>query len=79
MKPNQQAIVKDLIEDVGFPGEDISVFDVSARIPDYIMEPFKNHENLEFRKIKFVGNPLYLRDAGDTADPRQAGRREYDC
>ena len=72
------AIIRDLIEDVGFPGADITVFDVSARIPDYIMEPFKNHENEEYRNIKFIGNPLYVRDAGETEDRYTAAREDLD-
>ncbi|MEN8156645.1 MAG: DUF362 domain-containing protein [Bacteroidota bacterium] len=62
------AIVEDLIEEVGVPGECITVYDVSARIPDYIMDPFKNHEKAEYHKVRFVGNPLYVRDAGDSEE-----------
>lgn len=54
------AIVEDLIVEVGVPGEDITVYDVSARMPDYIMAPFKTHINPEFQKIRFVGNPGYI-------------------
>ncbi|MEF9438538.1 MAG: DUF362 domain-containing protein, partial [Candidatus Mariimomonas ferrooxydans] len=54
------AIIEDLIEDVGVSGENITVYDVSARIPDYIMEPFKNHKDTAFQKVKFVGNPGYI-------------------
>ena len=53
-------IVDDLINEVGVPGQDITVYDVSARIPDYIMAPFKNHTNAEFRNVHFVGNPGYI-------------------
>ena len=53
------AIIKDLIEEIQVPGEMITVYDVSARIPDYIMKPFKNHINSEFRDVRFVGNPKY--------------------
>jgi hypothetical protein len=56
------AIIKDLIDEVGVPGDNITVYDASARIPDYIMNPFKNHENPEFNKIRFVGNPGQLKD-----------------
>ena len=64
------SIVEDLIEEVGVPGEHITVYDVSARIPDYIMLPFRNHEDPEYRKIKFVGNPGYI--TGDRYLPAQA-------
>ncbi len=56
------SIVEDLILEVGVPGDHITVYDVSARMPDYIMDPFRNHENSEFRKIRFVGNPGHLTD-----------------
>ncbi len=54
------SIIEDLIEVMGVPGDFITVYDVSARIPDYIMDPFKNHEGLEYRKVRFVGNPGHL-------------------
>ena len=54
------AIVEDLILEVGIDGGDITIYDVTARIPDYIMDPFKNHKNTEFHKIRFVGNPGYI-------------------
>lgn len=53
-------IVDDLINEVGVPGENITVYDVSARIPDYIMNPFKNHADAEFINVRFVGNPGYI-------------------
>ncbi len=40
----------------------ITVYDASARIPDYIMNPFKNNANPEFKKVRFVGNPKYITD-----------------
>ena len=55
-----ESIVEDLIEVAGVPGEHITIYDVSARIPDYIMSPFKNNEHPEYRKIRFVGNPGYI-------------------
>jgi hypothetical protein len=54
------ALLKGLIEEVHVPGELITIYDASARIPDYIMKPFKNNSNPEFQKIKFVGNPKYV-------------------
>lgn len=54
------ALVEDLIWEIGVPGQYITVYDVSARIPDYIMKPFKEHENPEFREVRFVGNPGYI-------------------
>jgi len=54
------ALLKGLIEEVHVPGELITIYDASARIPDYIMKPFKNNSNPEFQKIKFVGNPKYI-------------------
>ena len=56
------AVIRDLILEVGVPGEYITVYDASARIPDYIMLPFKDHDNPEFRKVRFVGNPGYNDD-----------------
>jgi hypothetical protein len=58
------SIVTDLIEEVGVPGDMITVYDVSARIPDYIMTPFQNHPGAEYQKIRFVGNPKYLEGDG---------------
>jgi hypothetical protein len=56
------AILTDLIVDLQIPGEMITVYDASARIPDYIMSPFKNNTNPEFQKVRFVGNPKYVTD-----------------
>jgi hypothetical protein len=56
------SMVEDLIVVMGIPGEYITVYDVSARIPDPIMDPFKNHENSEFQQVRFVGNPGYITD-----------------
>ena len=56
------AILADLIVDLQIPGEMITVYDASARIPDYIMKPFKNNANPEFQKVRFVGNPKYVTD-----------------
>ncbi len=58
------SIITDLIEEVGVPGEKITVYDVSARIPDYIMTPFKNHAGAEYQNVRFVGNPKYLEGDG---------------
>lgn len=52
------AIVEELIDEVGVQGEDITIYDVSARIPDYIMLPLKYSR--EAQKIRFVGNPKWL-------------------
>jgi len=57
------AIVSDLIDEVGIPGDKITVYDVSARIPDYIMAPFSNHTDAEYQNVRFVGNPRYLEGA----------------
>ena len=54
------SIISDLIGEVGIPGDKITVYDVSARIPDYIMDPFKNHADEEYQKVRFVGNPRYF-------------------
>jgi hypothetical protein len=70
-----ESIVEDLIEEVGLPGENITVYDVSARIPDYIMSPFKNHEQPEYRKIRFVGNPGYITDERYLAAQADTTRR----
>jgi len=59
------SIITDLIEEVQVPGDKITVYDVSARIPDYIMDPFKNHSGVEYQNVRFVGNPRYLE--GDEA------------
>lgn len=59
-----ESIITDLIDEVGVPGELITIYDVSARIPDYIMDPFKNHPDEEMHKIRFVGNPKYLEGDG---------------
>lgn len=56
------ALLKSLIEDVHIPGQLITVFDASARIPDYIMKPFKENADPEYQKVKFVGNPKYITD-----------------
>ncbi len=71
------SIVSDLIEEVGVPGEMITVYDVSARIPDYIMDPFKNHPGTEYQNIRFVGNPRYL--TGDDADRYIAAEADLDA
>lgn len=55
-----ESVLSDLIFEVGIPPEKITVYDVSARIPDYIMDPFKNHETEAFHQINFVGNPGYI-------------------
>ncbi|MCP4313444.1 MAG: DUF362 domain-containing protein [Bacteroidetes bacterium] len=57
------SMITSLVEEVGIPGDMITVYDVSARIPDYIMDPFKNHPGEEYRKVRFVGNPGYLKGA----------------
>ncbi len=57
------SIITDLIEEVGVPGEMITVYDVSARIPDFVMNPFKNHAGAEYQNVRFVGNPKYLEGA----------------
>jgi len=54
------SLLKGVIEEIHVPGEMITVYDASARIPDYIMSPFINNSNPEFQKIKFVGNPKYI-------------------
>ena len=56
------AMVEDLVKEVGVAGENITVYDVSARIPDYIMSPFRNHADSAYHKIRFVGNPGYITD-----------------
>ena len=58
------SIITDLIEEVGVPGEKITVYDVSARIPKYIMDPFKDHLETEYQNVRFVGNPKYLEGDG---------------
>ncbi len=72
-----ESIVTDLIDEVGVPGELITVYDVSARIPDYIMDPFKNHVDEEFQKIRFVGNPKHL--VGDEAGRYTAAEADLDA
>ncbi len=47
---------------MNIPGDRITVYDASARIPDYIMNPFKNNSNPELKKVRFVGNPKYVTD-----------------
>ena len=69
--------MEDLIVEVGIPGDLITVYDVSARIPDYIMEPFKNHENAEFQMVRFVGNPGYL--AGEDSGRYIAAREDLNA
>jgi hypothetical protein len=54
------ALLQSLIEDAHVPGQLITVYDASARIPDYIMNPFKNNINPEIQKVRFVGNPKYV-------------------
>ncbi len=54
------SLVKSLIDEVGVPGNKITVYDASVRIPDYIMDPFRNSNNDELRNIRFVGNPKFL-------------------
>ncbi len=54
------AILTDLVDGMNIPGDRITVYDASARIPDYIMDPFKNNPNPELKKIRFVGNPKYI-------------------
>jgi hypothetical protein len=56
------AILTDLIDVLQIPGEMITVYDASARIPDYIMNPFKSNANPEFKKVRFIGNPKYVTD-----------------
>jgi hypothetical protein len=68
------SIVADLIDEVGVPGEYITVYDVSARIPDYIMLPFRNHEHPEYREVRFVGNPGYI-----TEERYLAARADTTC
>jgi hypothetical protein len=55
-----KALLQSLIEDAHVPGQLITVYDASARIPDYIMNPFKNNINPEIQKVRFVGNPKYV-------------------
>ena len=57
------SLLKGLIDEVHVPGELITIYDASARIPDYILTPFRNSSNPEFKKIKFVGNPKYITSA----------------
>jgi hypothetical protein len=71
------SIITDLIEEVGVPGDKITVYDVSARIPDYIMDPFKNHSGTEYQNVRFVGNPMYLE--GDEAGRYIAAREDLDA
>jgi hypothetical protein len=54
------AILTDLVVGMNIPGEMITVYDASARIPDYILNPFKNNTNPELKKVRFVGNPKYV-------------------
>ncbi len=56
------AILTDLVVGMNIPGDMITVYDASARIPDYIMNPFKNNANPELKKVRFVGNPKYVTD-----------------
>jgi hypothetical protein len=55
-----RAIITDLVVGMNIPGDRITVFDASARIPDYIMNPFKYNSNPELKKVMFVGNPKYI-------------------
>jgi hypothetical protein len=71
------AMITDLIEEVGVPGEMITVYDVSARIPDYIMTPFKTHESSEYQNVRFVGNPRYL--TGDESNRYLAAEADLDA
>lgn len=71
------SIITDLIEEVGVPGDKITVYDVSARIPDYIMKPFKEHAGAEYQKVRFVGNPRYLE--GDGAGRYIAAEADLDA
>jgi hypothetical protein len=55
-----EAIITGLVVGMKIPGDMITVYDASARIPDYIMNPFKNNSNPEIKKVRFVGNPKYI-------------------
>jgi hypothetical protein len=55
-----KAIITDLVVGMNIPGDMITVYDASARIPDYIMIPFKKNSNPEIKKVRFVGNPKYV-------------------
>jgi hypothetical protein len=56
------AILTDLVVGMNIPGDMITVYDASARIPDYLMNPFKNNANPELKNVRFIGNPKYVTD-----------------
>jgi hypothetical protein len=55
-----KAIITDLVVVMKIPGDMITVYDASARIPDYIINPFRYNSNPELKKVRFVGNPKYI-------------------